>query len=158
MIKPFVKLAVKFIKLIHKMKNQLSLGWMLLFSLVLQVYSSEAFAHTTNPPQGRWEILGKTMVNYSLDRDEISVTAAEGEFSAIQLKVKKAGINMHKVTVHFGDGSTQDVDIRNDFSAGSESRVIDLEGKKRIIKKVVFWYDTKALRKNRALIELWGRH
>lgn len=110
-----------------------------------------------NPP--RWEKLGQRKVNHRLDRDEIMVTAKEGRFSAVKLKVKKGGINMHKMVIHFRDGSTQKVNLRNNIPAGGETRVIQLKGKKkRIIKKVVFWYDTKGLANKKAIVNLWGRH
>jgi hypothetical protein len=110
------------------------------------------------PSLAGWEMLGQRKVNYAGDRDEILVTRAEGVFSAIKLHVKKAPINMHKLVVHFGNGETQEFELRNNFSAGSESRVIDLPGNKRVIKKVVFWYDTKNIAARKGIVELWGRH
>lgn len=108
--------------------------------------------------RGGWEKLGSKKVNFGLDRDEIIVTARDGRFTKLKIKVKKGGINMHKMVVHFGDGGTQNVAMRNNIGRGGESRVIDLQGGKRVIKKVVFWYDTKNLSARRAKIELWGRH
>ena len=65
---------------------------------------------------------------------------------------------MHRVVIHFGNGKTQKVSMRKNFPAGSASRVIDIEGKNRVIKKVVFYYDTKNIRPKRGTVELWGRH
>lgn len=104
-----------------------------------------------------WEKLGSKKVNYGLDRDEINVTILEGRFTKLKLKIRSGGVNMHKVTVHFGNGQKQEVALRNNFRRGSESRVIDLEGGKRVIKKVVFWYDSKNVSRRRATVELWGR-
>lgn len=110
-----------------------------------------------NPP--RWEKLGQRKVNYKIDRDEIMVNARDGRFTAVKLKVRKGAVNMHKMTIHFGDGSKQQVNLKNKIPAGGETRVINLKGKqKRVIRKVVFWYDTKNLANNRATVELWGRH
>jgi hypothetical protein len=110
------------------------------------------------PMQGQWEQLGTRTVSFGLDRDEIAVTAREGFFTALKLKVDRSALNMHKMVIHFGDGTTQDVEMRNTFRAGDESRAIDLSGNRRVITKVVFWYDTKNNRKARAVVELWGRH
>ncbi len=107
---------------------------------------------------GRWELLGSRRINYQVDRDEILVTRAEGVFSAIQLRVKRSPINMHKLAVHYGNGEVDEIDLRESFRAGSSSRVIDLPGNKRIIKKVVMWYDTKNLAAGKGVVELWGRH
>lgn len=108
--------------------------------------------------QDRWELLGTRTVKFVNDRDEINVTAKEGLFTALRVKVLRSAMDMNKMTVHFGDGSTEDIELRNSFKAGDQSRVIDLPGNRRIIKKVVFWYDTKNYKKRRAVVELWGRH
>lgn len=103
-----------------------------------------------------WELLGSRKVNYGLDRDEIKVTIREGVFSRMKLKVLKGGVNMHKVVVHFGNGESQEIALRNNFRRGSESRVIDLNGGNRVIQKVVFWYDSKNISRRRAQIQLWA--
>ncbi len=108
--------------------------------------------------QGRWELLGTRSVNFANDRDEILVTAAEGMFTGLRVKVLRSAMDMNKMVIHFGDGSTQDVELKQVFRAGDESRIIDLPGNRRVIKKVVFWYDTKNYKKRKAVVELWGRH
>ncbi len=108
------------------------------------------------PP--RWEKLGERKVNFAADRDEILVTASEGRFTALKILVKKGRINMHKMVIHFGDGTEQEVETRDEIRAGGESRVINLEGNRRVIRKVVFVYDTKNFADQRAEVELWGRH
>lgn len=111
---------------------------------------------TIAPP--RWELLGAKKVNYGLDRDEIDVTAKEGVFSALKLKVNRGGINLHRVAVHFGNGEVEELELRANIPAGGESRVLDLPGNKRVIQKVVFWYDTKNYANKKAVIQLWGRN
>ncbi|MCB9235909.1 MAG: hypothetical protein H6581_29950 [Bacteroidia bacterium] len=108
--------------------------------------------------QVRWERLGARNVNYGLDHDEILVTAAEGKFTAVKLFVKKAPINMHRMVIHFANGADQEVELRNTIPAGGESRVIDLEGGQRIIRRVSFWYDTKGIMTRKGSLILWGRH
>ncbi|MCB0563984.1 MAG: hypothetical protein KDD01_06365 [Phaeodactylibacter sp.] len=112
----------------------------------------EAF---TQPP--RWKKLGQRKVNRALDRDEILVTGREGAFTKLKFIVRRSPINMHRCVIHFRNGDTQEVALRNNIPAGGETRVIDLEGNRRIITKVVFWYDTKGLQ-DKAVLELWGRH
>jgi hypothetical protein len=109
-------------------------------------------------PTQRWEKLGQRKVNFSLDRDEIGVGRFEGFFTALQVRIRKGPINMHKMVVHFHNGDTKEIELRNNFAAGSESRVIDLPGNTRIIDKIVFWYDTKGFADSKAVVELWGRH
>lgn len=115
--------------------------------------------------QPRWEKLGDRYVNHSVDRDEIKVTAKDGRFDAIKLRVTRRPVRFRDVKVHFGNGEVQDVEVRKRIPAGGETRVIALKGdQKRVIEKVVFWYDTagKVRKKRRpvakAEVELWGRH
>jgi hypothetical protein len=114
--------------------------------------------NTLNDSPQKWEKLGQRKVNFKLDRDAIHVTGFEGFFTALQVKVKDGPVNMHKMEVYFHNGQTKEIELRNDFTAGSESRVIDLPGNARIIDKVVFWYDTKNFADSKAIVELWGRH
>ncbi len=106
----------------------------------------------------RWERLGVRKVNYKADRDEIAVTALEGRFTSLQMRVKNAPINLHRVTVHYRNGKPQTVNVRQSIRPGGQTRALNLTGGKRIITKVVFWYDTKNLAARRGKIELWGRH
>ena len=107
------------------------------------------------PPH--WEQLGKRKVNYRLDRDEVFVTAREGRFRAVKLKIKNAPVNVHKAVIHYANGSKQEFKVRKVIPAGGSTRVIDIQGRKRIIKKVVFWYDTKGIARGKSVVELWGR-
>ncbi|MBV6654561.1 MAG: DUF2541 family protein [Mameliella sp.] len=111
----------------------------------------------SHPDFARWEKLGTRNVSYKVDRDQIVVTARDGRFSAIKLRVAKAPIDMMRCTIYFRNGQKQEVQLRQTFPAGSESRVVDISGKRRVISKVVFWYDTKNRARKRATVELWGR-
>jgi len=106
---------------------------------------------------GSWQFLGERLANFGLDHDVIVVTAAEGAFSQIQLRVRHARIEILDLKVHFGDGSTLDVSVRAFIEAGGETRVIDLPGGARVIRNVEFTYRTPAVRGKRALVRLFGR-
>ncbi len=126
--------------------------------LTLVLFVGQSLAYSLNAQPIRWEKLGSRKVNYGLDRDEIMVTAYEGRFTALKFRVEKGGINMHKVAVHYGNGDVQEIETRNEIPAGGESRLINLPGNRRVIRKVVFWYDTKNYAGQKATVELWGRH
>ena len=129
---------------------------MLLFGLLALALSAFRPAIDAALP-GRWELLGMRKVNYALDRDEIFVTARDGVFSALKIKVNRSPINLHKIVVHFGNGDVQEIETRHNLPAGGETRVIDLEGNKRVIQKVVFWYEANSLGKGkRSEVHLWG--
>lgn len=134
--------------------KMLSLALTTLFVMSFKTTETSVAAASADP----WEMLGVRKVNYALDRDEIVVTRAEGIFTALQIRVKGSPINMHKIVVHFGNGETQEIEVRETFRAGTASRVLDLPGNRRVIRKVVFLYDTKNLAGRKALVQLWGRH
>ncbi len=105
-----------------------------------------------------WELLGAKKINKSYDRDIFSVTATEGTFNALKFKVKYRPVTIYDMKVHYGNGTVEDIKIRYHVPAGGESRVIDLSGRKRIIKKVVFHYETRTFNGRRAEIRLFGLH
>lgn len=126
-----------------------------LFLAALTALLAMSFSTLETKP---WELLGSRKINYGIDRDEILVTRADGVFSAIQLRIKRSPINMHKLAIHYGNGEVDEIDLRESFRAGSMSRVIDLPGNKRVIRKVVMWYDTKNISNGKGVVEVWGRH
>jgi len=105
-----------------------------------------------------WTVLGRRTVKASLDRDVIDVTVGRGLFKKMKFTVKNAPIHFEKMIVHYGNGSVWEHAIRHNIAAGSETRVIDLPGNKRIIKKVVFYYKKGTWTARTPVVTLWGRH
>lgn len=106
----------------------------------------------------RWQRLGSAAVNDRLDHDAIAVSGARGDFSAIKLRVERAAVHFLSVKVHFANGETQNVELRAVVPAGGETRVIDVEGADRVIRRVEFWYETQTARHGkRATVRLLGR-
>ncbi|WP_341535187.1 hypothetical protein [Acanthopleuribacter pedis] len=88
----------------------------------------------------------------------IEVTGKEGTFKKVKLKVKRRTVEFFDVKIHFSNGEVKDVSLRSTIRPGEATRVIDLPGNKRIIKKVTFVYKTKGNKgKKRALVTLLGR-
>lgn len=108
---------------------------------------------------GGWEKLGSRTVKLKSESDSIHVGVYEGHFDKIKLKVRKNGVHFLDVKVHYANGSVQDIAVRGFIKKGGESRVIDLKGENRTIKRVTFRYksNNKNL-KGKAIVELWGRH
>jgi hypothetical protein len=113
--------------------------------------------NTTILAQPAWSVLGSAKVNGHADHDEIWVTRYEGEFSAVKLAVENEGIQFDRVILHFGNGGKEELNIRNFIPAGGETRVLDLKGDHRVIKKVDFFYESNAATKTKAKVILYGR-
>lgn len=126
--------------------------------LIIGLMAIVAFGSLTAFTGGKWDLLGTRTVNYAVDHDEIVVTGWEGKFDAVKLKVLKGAINMHRFVVHFANGGKQEIELKNNFAPGQESRVVDLTGDDRVIRRIEIWYDTKNKSKKRAIIQVWGKH
>jgi hypothetical protein len=107
-------------------------------------------------PQGKWERLGERQVDAKLDHDAITVGRDDGIFTAIQVKVEGSSLAMFEIKVTFGNGETFEPNTRLVFDQNTKSRIIDLPGNKRVIKRVDFKY-ANLPGGGKARVELWGR-
>ena len=105
----------------------------------------------------QWQHLGSRKVNFGLDHDRIIVTASKGTFTKLKLNVQ-GNLNMHKLKVNYANGSSENLNLRHHFVRGRDSKILDLNGHKRIIQSVDLWYDTKNRARRKATVKLYGRH
>lgn len=105
----------------------------------------------------KWAFLGQRHVTDRAERDTIEVTASEGTFEAIKIRVKRSAIRFYRVTVVYGAGTSDDLELRDVIPAGGESRVLDLRGGNRVIKRIELAYEAKSLGKRGAIVEVYGR-
>ncbi|HWP59278.1 MAG TPA: hypothetical protein VNL14_15395 [Candidatus Acidoferrales bacterium] len=104
-----------------------------------------------------WELLGRREVDFKVDRDRIDVGRSEGRFRQLRFTVKGGDIEMRDMVVTFGDGTTFSPNLRHHFDEKSSSRVIDLPGNRRVIKRVDFVYRSMSRRGGKATVSLYGR-
>ena len=120
--------------------------------LTILVFSGILFANLS-----KWQLLGSREVNFLTEKDVIEVGADEGLFTKIKLTVKKSAVHFNDMKVHFANGCVCDVKLREKIPAGGQTRVIDLPGDGRNIKKVVFWYYSTLRNPKRAIVKLYGK-
>jgi len=87
-----------------------------------------------------WITLGSRTVNLFHDHDSIHVGLTSGLFTKIRLKVTGNMVFMRDLHVTFSSGAGYDVPIRFLFLPGSSSRIIDLPGAARFIRRVDMTY------------------
>ncbi|HEU0034670.1 MAG TPA: hypothetical protein VFQ53_28795 [Kofleriaceae bacterium] len=104
---------------------------------------------------GGWARLGERWVHGRADRDVIHVGRADGRFTRLQVVVEHSALEMYDMTIVFGDGSAYSPPLRMVFGQGTTSRVIDLPGGARVIRRVEFRYGNLP-GGGRAQVELWG--
>ena len=103
-----------------------------------------------------WHTIGETTVDFQKDRDQIVVVGAD-RFASIKFKVEDAPIDLISLEVYYESGDTQKIKVNTPIKSPGESRVIDLNGGERSLKKIVFVYKTLPNRKDvKAHIAIWG--
>jgi virulence-associated protein VagC len=134
-----------------KMK-QITLGRV--FSIMLLMVGCVTMGQAQNSLT--WDLLGTKTVDYGLDRDVI-MASNQRSYDAIKIKVNNGMINVHKVTIHFANGETQDVKLPAEMTKENDGKLIDLKGNQRIIQQITFWYDSRNADKSKAVVEVWAR-
>lgn len=125
-------------------------------AVMLIALIESSFSNSTNKikdDNDDWILLGSQTVDYTLDRDVV-LLKERGAFTALKFKVSNGSINLHKCTVHFISGETQEVSFSTNVNDG---RSIDLYGNTREIEKITFWYDTEKPADKKAVVEVWGK-
>ena len=111
---------------------------------------------TQNTARTNWRFLADKWVNYGVDHDVILLGDLKDDFRQIKLRITDAPLRMYDMKVYFDNGDVQDVALKTLFRQGDESRVIDLNGGLRHLRKIEFWYETKGGRKGKSRIAVWG--
>ncbi len=137
------------------MKN-LTIGITFILSLLL--FTSLIEQKEIQKDKGAWEKLGVKKVNMQADHDVITVTANQGVYTKVKLKILKAPIHLLNMKIVFGSEAIENIVFDKLFTAGSGTRIIDLPGNKRIIKKVILNYKSIPVGKGKAVVVLFGKH
>ena len=121
------------------------IGVLLVFGLGVSLHAQER----------RADFLGEAHVDGAQDHDVIHVGRHDGRFRAIQLRVSGGAIYFERVLVHFGNGTTEELVIRDRIPSEGRTRAIDLPGERRIIESVELWY-SKGQWEHRPKVTLYG--
>lgn len=132
-----------------------------LFSLLLMAVLTVSSAFKSgnhDSAAGPWRFLGDKSVRFSVDRDVIHFSNWGDNVRQLKLKITDGPLKMYSMVVHFDNGGTQNVELRNHFSQGSWSRVIDLDGGLRRLEKIEFVYETSGFLKGKSRVAVWGKN
>ena len=131
----------------------------LFFSLaVVSVFGLGTAFFPANKTMGDWFFLEDKNVGFGADHDVIHFGNWKDDVRQIKLKVTDGPLRMYSMKIHFDNGEIQDVALRNKFNAGTESRVIDMNGGLRHLSKIEFWYETRGYLRGKSRIAVWGRN
>lgn len=103
-----------------------------------------------------WHKIGETTVSFTKEREEVVVVGSD-RFASIKFKVTDAPIQLMDLEVYFESGDKQVIKVNTSIKAPGESRLIEIKGGERDLKKIVFVYKTLPNRKDdKAHVEIWG--
>jgi hypothetical protein len=126
--------------------------------LLISAFSfTTSFTVSKNNTAAPWKFIGDKNVAFAVDHDVIHCGNVNDDFRQIKLKVTDGPLKIYDMKVHFDNDDVQDISIRNQIRQGGESRVIDLTGGLRHLKKIEFWYETKGFLKGKSRVAVWGR-
>jgi hypothetical protein len=133
---------------------------MMMFSMMLgamgfaDIFAQKPAVVTSNEPG--WQHIGQVSASFKSQKESIEVLGAD-EFTAIRLKVSQAPLHIEKLQVVYESGDTEDIDVRSQINAGTETRVISLKHPDRDIARVSFTYHTVNNSKGeQADVQLYG--
>jgi hypothetical protein len=107
--------------------------------------------------KAEWKFIGDKNVRFGVDHDVIHCGVVNDNFRQIKLKVTDGPLKVYDMKIYFDNGDVQDVSIRNQIRQGGESRLIDLDGGLRSLKKIEFTYETKGFGRGKSRVAVWGR-
>lgn len=97
------------------------------------------------PAHGQaWDFLGGTQIDGTRDHEKIQVTRRNGTFRAIQLRVTGDAIFFDRIVVHFGDGASEVLAVRDRLWPEGRNHIIDFSGERRVVESVEVWYYKEA--------------
>ncbi len=137
------------------MKRNFLIALITLFSFGYSAFAQKVAVETNDKPG--WHKIAQTTADLKKDRDEVMVVGAD-HYQAIRLKVTDVPVEITDFTVFYENGTKQDISVRALIKAGDQTRVIDLDGKDRAIKKIVLMYKSVPnANHDKSVIEIWGR-
>ena len=102
------------------------------------------------------DVLGAREVGYSTDRDVIRVHQ-DRPYNQIRLCVSKHAVRFHDVDVVYRNGGRQDLKVLWVIPKDECTRWIDLAGRDRWLREIIFRYDTYGNSGPRAVVTAYGR-
>jgi hypothetical protein len=93
-----------------------------------------------SPAMADWELLGRTGYKARLEQSIIDVGNTEGRYQAIGLEVTGSDVEIVDLRIVYGNGTSEELRVRQVFKAGSGSRRIALAGGDRFIRRIIVTY------------------
>lgn len=107
--------------------------------------------------EGDWIFLGQRQVRWLSDHDNIGVGMADARFDHIRFQVTGNGIFLADLDVVYSNGGRDHIPTQWHLREGSKSRIINLRGGDRNIRRVEFHYRRPGDFDGPATLQLFGQ-
>jgi hypothetical protein len=107
--------------------------------------------------EGDWVFLGQRQVRWLSDHDSIRVGVADARFDHIRFQVSGNGIFIQDMDVVYSNGMQDHIVTQWHLREGSKSRIINLRGGNRYIRRVEFRYRRPGDFDGPATLQLFGQ-
>lgn len=98
------------------------------------------FGTAAGPAFAKEQLIGTAVYEAKPQRDVVNVGGREGQFKAIRFEVRNNEVEVFDLKIVYGNGTAEDIRVRQNFKPGASSRVIDLAGRSRSIKQIIVTY------------------
>jgi len=103
------------------------------------------------------QLLGSTMLTrQENDVDALRFASCRNGISQLKLQIRRANAEVDSIVVHFANGESTRLDVRQRLKKGGESRWLDLPRGARCISKIRLVGDSEGARKQ-AKVEIYAR-
>ena len=124
--------------------------------LMFAVFALALLAYAAPAAQAKpWTFLGTAHVDGQHDHDNIEVGRFAGRYRALQIRVNNAPIQFDHIVVHYGNGQTETLHVRDVIRPGGHSRPITLQGD-RVVQSFELWYGKARPFSRRPELSLFG--
>ena len=131
-------------------------GWKILLAglLIVGPLVLSSCAPNALPPDAVF--LGKREVNFGIDRDTIVVPRSIGPLHKLIVVARMNPVEVYNIRVIFENGGSEDYNLREKLFSTRDRLIVDLPGRARMVREVIFRYRTLNDAARRAVVELWG--
>ena len=133
-----------------------------LLAFLVIVVSSSFLSNKLNQPAtaelGGWVKLGTQTVSPGVDHDVLTITEIEKTYNHLKFKVSKAPVYIRNIHVIYSDNTSEGHIITHHFKKGEGSRIFDLLGYGRVIKKIIFNYNRPTTGQEQADLVVLAKH
>jgi hypothetical protein len=119
-----------------------------------KLFAQKPAVVATNEPG--WTHIGHLTASFKSQNESLAVLGAD-EFTALKIKVTEGPVHIERLQVFYESGDMEEIEVREHFRSGTESRVINLRHSDRDIKKVAFTYHSDPnVKGEKADIDVYG--